>query len=1337
MKIQQGSHKESIFFLFLSSSVLLLLFTGLYMNLRPQLQQATQHYATGDALQLMPGFNKNALRKILENGNYYNDDADIKLITDSLPGKVDVAGQLENLGAINKRNFSVTAPLPWISRIGGSDFQNRLTASRERLGFDSLLYAAELHAPVAYPPVVSAGHGDLSMSGEVNFTGKPMPGVLVQLRMHTTPQEEDTVHVADYYARTDAQGKFSFKNLYKDSGYSVLPLKPGYEFGVRQGTAQLMRAADYVFTARPHQLRLVGTIAYSQLKSDNVFTVRTPAQFIFNFWLIAIGFVSACWIVQLVWVIRKFYPDPWLLPVIMLLSGISMLVLLSIQHPLQDTFYAVQTFQGVLAGLACFLLLSQLNIGKLYAKWWFDWLYNFKNKKHYQLQGWTWFTLALLLALITLIAGTGPEGSGVKVNLRVAGISFQPSEITKYLLLIFFAGFFAANEEKIRNLSDIRWRFLSSITVMIAAGAILILYLLMGDMGPALIVCFTFLIFYSIARGNLLLTLFTGFLYGLLLWLIPDWIATFTVFLFAVVVMVWQGNVRSAKWYGWLAALAEAPVLIIVIVAAFTFGDKLPGVGERLADRKSIWQHQWNNDVYGGDQLAHGYWTLSSGGLSGQGFGKGFPGTMPAAHTDMVLASTGEEAGWLGLTAIFILFFILIHRSFLHARRSGQPFTFYLCSGIAIATGIQFLLIACGSTGLLPLTGVAVPFLSYGKVSMIFNIAAMGIVAAVSARPGVETQKEYIRKHYDPVLVTGIAGFLTGIAMLTVKLFFIQIVDGKTYIVKEARVVNNNGLPIYSYNPRIEKFTRLLGAGNIYDRNHLLLATSDVASIRQHMDTLVNAGLNTGQLSSMMGKRTLRYYPFDNNMFFWTGDYNSRLFWGQSNGYFAESAWLAELRGFENHPQGKAYHTSAYKADRFSKPVEKDVELPYYDYTELAAGLRQGVDSGNSEVLKIRNKNRDVRLTVDAELQTAIQQNLAISKFKERRISVVVLDAGSGDVLASAMNPLPNTKSPELMLLPEREIQRLSTPVTERDPGMTFPTQPGSTIKILTAMAAFNKIGNNADTVSYHDITHDEIIRKNGREEEPFTTAREPFVDMKTAIIRSSNIYFIRIANDYTLDKQMADLYLATGMRVNYRGGKNYDPYLDEESKSKIITNWEQFVFPVRRALYSNPDLYGKETRYKSEFSFLAWGQGQLSSTPVALARMAGAIANGGMMQPSRYTLDVAGKSQSPEAPVQLAREASYAEKIKDFMIAQSNVPGKEKIKDHNIKVAGKTGTPARIINGKDYYDGWYIFFAPTPDKTSHTDVCIRVEQSGSSANAVEIANEIIPVLKKRYIGSF
>ena len=474
--------------------------------------------------------------------------------------------------------------------------------------------------------------------------------------------------------------------------------------------------------------------------------------------------------------------------------------------------------------------------------------------------------------------------------------------------------------------------------------------------------------------------------------------------------------------------------------------------------------------MFGGDHLAHSYWTLSSGGFGGQGIGRGFSNTMPAAHTDMILPSIGEELGWLGLVAVFLLFGILIHRCFLHARRSGQPFTFYLCAGIAIATGVQLFLIAGGSIGLIPLTGVAVPFLSYGKISLIINLAAMGIVAGISAREGQAVQREYVEKNYDPVLVTGIVFFLAGIVVIGSKLFFVQVVDRDQYLVKQARVVMRNGLPVYSHNPRIDKLMRLLAAGTIYDRNGLVLATSEPNTIAQSFDTLQQAGISRLQLQELVKKRVRRYYPFGAQLFYWTGDYNTRLFWGQSNGYFAEAKHLTALRGFGISRETADSVYSLYQPDRFTKPYYTSAQLSHFDYTALVDGLREGIDSSRPAIRKVRDKDRSVRLTVDAALQTELQDSIHNSRFQDKRISVVVMDAASGEVLASALNPLPNLQSPELLSLPEREKNQLSVPVTDRDLGMTYATAPGSTIKILTAMAGFNKLGMPATEVRYNDI---------------------------------------------------------------------------------------------------------------------------------------------------------------------------------------------------------------------------------------------------------------------------
>jgi cell division protein FtsW (lipid II flippase)/cell division protein FtsI/penicillin-binding protein 2 len=1328
----KNTNREGWLLLIVAALILTMLFVKLFSVLLPPLQKTDIALKEHRAIKLEAGMDKEVLKNILVNGNYYTDSRDIDLLVDSLSQKLFTTGSPDNLGALNKNAFAVLAPLPWNTTMGGTDFQDRLIASRQRLGFDSALYVQELIHPVDYVPAPS--NGTMQLGGLVLSNDKPMPGVLIQLRQHIA-MEDDSAGTFTAYTRTDNNGRFLFQGLARDSGYSVLPLKPGFEFGNRRGSSRLDHNINFTFVAKPHRIRLIGTIVYGQLKEDGMLLVRTPASFKTAYQVIAGGLILAFFLVQLLLSLKKKQPDIFLLPVLLLLSGISMLLLFSIQDPLLDTLYAFQSLEGVAAGLAGYMILCNINIGRLYTRWWFDGLFNFKKRNIYQLKGWTWLALALLLALLTLVVGTGPEGSGVKVNIQFGGIVFQPGEITKYLLLVFLAAFFASTGDQLRDLSDIRWRIYVSYGVFAGIAVIMALYLVMGDMGPAMVVCFTFLFFYSIARGNLLFTMLAAVGYCILLLFLPGWMATLIAFIAVVTGLATLGQVRSNKWWGVLGVFADAPVIVLAVIAAFAFGDQLPGVGDRLGERKAIWLSQWNNDVYGGDHLAHSYWTLSAGGFSGQGVGRGFSNTMPAAHTDMILPSIGEELGWLGLVSVFILFGILIHRCFLHARRSGQPFTFYLCAGIAIATGVQFILIAAGSTGLMPLTGVAVPFLSYGKISLIINIAAVGVVAGISAREGQPAEREYVQKKYDPVLATGIVFFLTGMVVVAIKLLFVQVIDRDQYLVKQARVVMRNGLPVYSHNPRIDKLMRVLAAGNIYDRNGLVLATSETGTLLQNMDSLQHAGLSRSALQTLMQKRVRRFYPFGEQMFYWTGDYNTRLFWGQGNGYFAEARHLTALRGFGIAVETEDSVRALYKPDRFTKPFWQNSQLVRYDYANLVNGLKEGIDTTGTAIREIRDKDRNIHLSVDAALQTELQDSLHNSSFHNKRIAVVVLDAASGDVLASALNPLPNLQSPELMELTEREKNRLSIPVTDRDLGMTYATAPGSTIKILTAMAGFNKMGKSAAEVKYSDIFRDEIFRDNKNEQEPFIP-KVPFVDMHEAIVNSSNIFFIRLANQFNLEDQMAALYQSTGMRINQRGGYDYARSPDTKKEMGDLAAWRQDVLNNDRKAFNNPGYAHTTKRYRSLFSGLAWGQSVLTATPVSVARMAGAIANKGLLMPSRYVLQQAGQQQAGMQGVQLANDTAYAWLLKQYMIDQSSRPGRQKIR--NTVVAGKTGTPERIVKGLKQSDGWYVFFAPVPGKDSYTVTCIRIETGQSSANAVLVANSIATILKKRsYISSF
>ncbi len=105
----------------------------------------------------------------------------------------------------------------------------------------------------------------------------------------------------------------------------------------------------------------------------------------------------------------------------------------------------------------------------------------------------------------------------------------------------------------------------------------------------------------------------------------------------------------------------------------------------------------------------------------------------------------------------------------------------------------------------------------------------------------------------------------------------------------------------------------------------------------------------------------------------------------------------------------------------------------------------------------------------------------------------------------------------------------------------------------------------------------------------------------------------------------------------------------------------------------------------------MAWGQGELIATPASVARVASGIANNGILVPNRFVMGVSGKPTPLKPGVPIAKDASYAVHMKDFMLKQSA----GKVVKLGMVVAGKTGTPERIWKNKRINDGWYVFFAP------------------------------------------
>ena len=203
------------------------------------------------------------------------------------------------------------------------------------------------------------------------------------------------------------------------------------------------------------------------------------------------------------------------------------------------------------------------------------------------------------------------------------------------------------------------------------------------------------------------------------------------------------------------------------------------------------------------------------------------------------------------------------------------------------------------------------------------------------------------------------------------------------------------------------------------------------------------------------------------------------------------------------------------------------------DYSALAPLLLAGLNSAAVDLFKRRN--RDVQMTVDAGLQTHIQQALAAdTAMQDNRVSVVIMLPQTGDVLASAVYPLPPVNNYDQLTLPINEQNKLSQWMTTSDLGFTYATQPGSTAKVLTAMASFNKLGLAATQVKFH-VSMEERIRTKGIE--PDETG---IITLESAIAKSNNVYFIKLANEKHLQEDMATLYMKSGMFLHGVGGYFY-----------------------------------------------------------------------------------------------------------------------------------------------------------------------------------------------------
>src|SRR5205823_2566953 len=173
---------------------------------------------------------------------------------------------------------------------------------------------------------------------------------------------------------------------------------------------------------------------------------------------------------------------------------------------------------------------------------------------------------------------------------------------------------------------------------------------------------------------------------------------------------------------------------LVLFVAGALMGWALFG---HVQDRVAIWLHalqpKYIHDR--GYQLAQGEFGMATGGIAGSGLGMGHPGLIPFASTDFVFAAIGEELGLFGTTAVLLLYFVLVARGLRAALSREDGFSKLLATGLTAALALQTFIIVGGVIRLIPLTGITLPFVSYGGSSLVANFVLLALLIRVSAPP--------------------------------------------------------------------------------------------------------------------------------------------------------------------------------------------------------------------------------------------------------------------------------------------------------------------------------------------------------------------------------------------------------------------------------------------------------------------------------------------------------------------------------------------------------------------------------------------------------------------------
>lgn len=368
--------------------------------------------------------------------------------------------------------------------------------------------------------------------------------------------------------------------------------------------------------------------------------------------------------------LRAPYADPVILPIATAINGIGLVMIHRLDMGRHQRFGTAQaprqliwTALGIAAAAAVLVLL----------------------RDHRPLRRYTYTAMALAIALLLLplVPGLGQNINGARIWIRVGPMSFQPGELSKLLLAVFFAGYLVTARD----------------SLSLVGRKVLGLQLPRGrDLGPILVA----------------------------------WLAS-------VAVLVFESDLgTSLLFFGLFVALlyvaTERTSWIVIGLSLFIGGALVAWqLFTHVQVRVAIWLQPF--DPHNKDrayQLLQGLYGMANGGLLGTGLGEGRPNLVPFAESDFIFASIGEELGLTGLFALLLLYALLVERGLRTAIGVRDGFGKLLAGGMAFSMALQVFVVVGGVTRVIPLTGLTLPFLAYGGSSLLSNWMIVGLLLRIS-----------------------------------------------------------------------------------------------------------------------------------------------------------------------------------------------------------------------------------------------------------------------------------------------------------------------------------------------------------------------------------------------------------------------------------------------------------------------------------------------------------------------------------------------------------------------------------------------------------------------------